>query len=149
MYDRIVVPTDGSHAVRKAVQHAINLAQQFDAELLPIYVIDQRMSYHGIFSSEDMQKFQGLGQEAVEYVEELAADADVEASSAVRTGVPYRTITQFAEDTEADLIVMGTHGRTGIERLVLGSTAENVVRTAETPVMTVRMLEAEKHEYED
>lgn len=149
MYDRIIVPTDGSTAVRKAVEHAIDLADAFDAELLPIYVIDMRMSYHGIFSSRDLDKFEEVGEEAVGWIEAAAAEAGVETTSAIRRGVPYEAINEYAEETDADLIVMGTHGHTGIDRFVLGSTTENVVQSSDVPVMTVRMKQDEERDYED
>jgi len=150
MYDRIVVPTDGSTAVRKAVHHAIDLADAVDAAILPIYVIDMRMSYHGIFSSQDLEKFEDVGEEAVSWVEEAAEERGVEtAAPEVRRGVPFEAINTYADEANADLVVMGTHGRTGIDRFLLGSTAENMVRSSDVPVMTVRMKEHEEPEYED
>lgn len=149
MYDRIVVPTDGSTAVRKAVKHAIELASVFDAKVLPVYVIDDRMSYHGIFSRKDLDKFEGVGEKAVGWVEDAAAEHGVETTSAVRRGIPFEAILDYADEADADLIVMGTHGRTGIDRFVLGSTAENIVRSSDVPVMTVRMKQDETPDYED
>ena len=75
---------------------------------------------------------------AVEEIASLAADVDVPCHTEVRIGIPHREILDAIEEFDADLVVMATHGRTGIEHALLGSTTERVVRLANTPVMTIR-----------
>jgi len=75
-------------------------------------------------------------------VEEVDDDVSgVPVETAVLSGDPYKRIREYADDHDIDLIVMGTHGRTGVDRYLLGSVTENVVRTADQPVLTVRMRE--------
>ena len=76
-------------------------------------------------------------------VEDVADSvSDVPIETAVLSGDPYKRIREYADENEVDLIVMGTHGRTGVDRYLLGSVTEKVVRTADQPVLTVRMREA-------
>jgi nucleotide-binding universal stress UspA family protein len=78
-------------------------------------------------------------EDAVATVESIADDFDVPTETAIRDGEPSKRIVQYAEAEDCDLIVMATHGRGGIDRLLLGSVAEGVVRSAEIPVMTLRL----------
>jgi nucleotide-binding universal stress UspA family protein len=79
------------------------------------------------------------GQQVVEDAAESIEDVSVE--TAVVSGTPYRGILDYADESGIDLIVMGTHGRTGVDRYLLGSVTEKIVRTADVPVLTVRMAE--------
>ncbi|MFB6354387.1 MAG: universal stress protein [Halobacteriales archaeon] len=142
MYDRILVPTDGSAGTRRAVDHAIRLAEAHGATLHGLYVVNT--ASYASFSMEtawegigDMLRDEG--EAAVAAVEERAEAAGVPVETAVLEGSPSREIVRYAEDQGCDLIVMGTHGRGGIDRLLLGSVAERVVRASEVPVLTVRV----------
>jgi nucleotide-binding universal stress UspA family protein len=147
MYGRILVPTDGSPGVERAVEHAIDLADVHEATLHAVYVVNtaslatlpMETSWEGVGAMlrED-------GEEALNRVEELAEAADVSVETHLVEGSPSREIVRFAEECEVDAIVMGTHGRGGIDRLLLGSVAERVVRAAEVPVTTVRVGEIEE-----
>jgi nucleotide-binding universal stress UspA family protein len=162
MYDTILDPTDGSAGSEAAAAHVGGLASAFDATVHVLHVVDTRgggLGQSGAFLDEDPQGMSGrspeegyLGghgdgpdREAIEA--ELAdhADAlvrvagdDVDLTTAVETGVPHSAILRYAEERGVDLVVMGTHGRTGVERYLLGSVAEKVVRLSDAPVMTVR-----------
>ncbi|GAB3699223.1 universal stress protein [Halorubrum pallidum] len=142
LYDRILVPTDGSAEGMRAVTHALDLAAVHGAVVHALYVIDTA-SYAGMPMDSS---WEGVGDllrddaaEAVEAVEELAAETDLTVETAVAEGSPSREIIRHAEDAGCDLIVMGTHGRGGIDRLLLGSVAEKVVRGSSIPVLTVRL----------
>lgn len=139
MYERILVPTDGSTATGTAIDHAVGLAQQYDATLHALYVVDVG-AYSSLEVGADMvaDELRSEGETAVEAVAERAADAGVEVETAVQTGVVHRAVVDYVADNEIDLVAMGTHGRTGVGRFLLGSVAEKVVRTAEAPVLTVR-----------
>ncbi|MFD1684980.1 universal stress protein [Halobellus litoreus] len=147
MYDNILVPTDGSAASEGAVDHAIELAKQYDATLHALYVVDT-----GAYSSMEVgsdiviEALQEEGNQAVDRVANRAEDAGVAVETSVRTGIAHRSIVEYVSEEEIDLVVMGTHGRTGVGRFLLGSVAEKVVRTADAPVMTVRTDEEETEE---
>lgn len=141
MYDRILVPTDGSTEVERAVEYAIELAELHGADIRAIYVVNAA-SYGGLPMETAWDGISDAlreeGQAAVDRVEELV-DGRVPVETAVLEGSPSRLIAEQAGAEDCDLIVMGTHGRGGIDRLLLGSVAERVVRTAPVPVLTVRV----------
>jgi nucleotide-binding universal stress UspA family protein len=142
MYERILLPTDGSTATERAVEHAVDLARKYDATIHALYVIDAGM-YSSLEAGADIviDALEDEGEAAVESVERAAAEAGVEVETTVTSGTAHQTILDYAEEADVDLIVMGTHGRTGLNRYLLGSVTERVVRTAEVPVLTVRMQE--------
>lgn len=147
MYDRILVPTDGSAEVERAVEYAIELARVHDATIRAVYVVNvanygglpMETSWEGI--SDTLKE---EGHTAVERVEKLAGEVPVE--TAILEGSPSRVIAEEASPERCDLVVMGTHGRGGIDRLLLGSVTERVVRSARVPVLTVNVSDREVDE---
>ena len=143
-WKRICCPIDFSDASRAAMEVAADLARRFGAELvlLHAYPIPGYTFPDGsVMASPKMM--QDLADQAQRHVEEWRADAEkltggprVTAEKAV--GEPAAEILEAARDARADLIVMGTHGRTGLEHALMGSIAERVVRRAHCPVLTVR-----------
>ena len=148
MYDCILVPTDGSVEGERAVEYAIDLAREHDATIRAIYVVNAA-SYSGLPMETAWDGISDAlreeGQAAVDRVTELAP-SDVPVETAVLEGSPSRTIIEQATPDRCDLVVMGTHGRGGIDRLLLGSVAERVVRSAAVPVLTVRVGDTEDRE---
>jgi nucleotide-binding universal stress UspA family protein len=142
LYDRILVPTDGSAEGRRAVAHALDLASVHGADVHGLYVVDTA-SYAGMPMESSWEGVSELLREDAEKaageVESLAADTGLDAETAVAEGSPSKEIIRYAEANGCDLIVMGTHGRGGIDRLLLGSVAEKVVRGSSVPVLTVRL----------
>lgn len=145
MYSEILLPTDGGPASQAAVDHAVGLAEQYDARLHALYVVDTT-AYASLDAGVEtvLSALREEGETAVEAVEERADAAGVSAVSEIVPGAPHREITKYAATNDIDLIVMGTHGRTGLDRYLLGSVTERVVRTAESPVLTVHAPEAEE-----
>ncbi|WP_248896356.1 universal stress protein [Haloplanus halobius] len=142
MFDRALLPTDGSEAVGPAEETAIDLAEIHGATLHVLYIVDQPTSVSGTGEGVPgldalLDAFEQEGQEATGDVAAQAADRGIEATSAVRRGNPHDDILTYAEDHDIDVIVMGTHGRTGVKRALLGSVTEDVVRHSEIPVLTV------------
>lgn len=140
MYDSILLPTDGSDAAAEALDHAIGAANAYDAELHVISVVDRRV----VLAAERDEKesiSDDLTDEATDAVEELAtsaADVGIEPTTATPEGVPHREILRYADTADIDLLVVGTHGRTGREkRLNLGSTTERLVKAADRPLLVV------------
>ncbi|WP_134671527.1 universal stress protein [Halorussus marinus] len=143
MYERILIPTDGSDAVDPAVERAIDLASTYDAELHAVNVVNLASLSTEIHTPAVIESFEEQGEVAVEAIAERAADAGVEdVATEVIHGTPQRTILDYADDHDVDMIVMGTHGRSGLNRYLLGSVTEKVVRTADVPVLTVRTSES-------
>jgi nucleotide-binding universal stress UspA family protein len=145
MYDTILVPTDGSAAVVEAVERAVDLAERYDATVHALYVVDS--SAYGTLdmsTSVVVDALEDEGETAVSYVAEEAEAAGVPVETAVVTGTPHRTIMDYIDEHDVDMVVMGTHGRRGFDRFLLGSVTEKVVRTAPVPVMTVRVPDEEE-----
>ncbi|MFB6156076.1 MAG: universal stress protein [Haloferacaceae archaeon] len=142
LYDRILVPTDGSEGVERAVDHAIELALEHGAEIHAIYVVNPA-HFSGIPMEGTVEGVSELYREdaeaAVEAVAERCRDRGVEVEPVVAEGTPSAEIVRYAERNDCDVVVMGTHGRGGIDRLLLGSVAEKVVRASEVPVLTIQV----------
>lgn len=147
MYDEILVPTDGSPAAEDAIKHAVDLAEKYGARVHGLYVVDAS-AFASVEAGSEMvvDALEQEGQQAVDEVRERAEAAGLEAETHVVSGTAYRSILDYAEAEGIDLIVMGTHGRRGIERFLLGSVTERVVRSADVPVLTVRSEDANEVE---
>lgn len=142
MYDDILVPTDGSEGTAETLRHALHIAEDNDATLHGLYVVDKRIYFAAEEADrEDVASDIGAdGEDALAEVSAAAEDAGVPVRTELRRGVPYRDILSYAADAEIDLIVMGTHARTAKDRIThLGSTTERVVKNSERPVLTARM----------
>lgn len=145
MYETILLPTDGSEGTEGAITNGLDIAARYDAAVHALYVIDVaellRVGYGGDRSDFEaaIEPLEAEAKRAVEDVRERARQRGVEVVAVVREGAPYETIVEYAAETDADLIVMGTHGRRGLRRYLVGSVTERVVRTAAVPVMTVPM----------
>jgi len=142
MYDHILVPTDGSDGTAQALDHALDIAATREAKIHALSVVDRRL----YLAAGEEQKpelkatMEEDAHEAVEAIAEAAAEAGVECTTTVRDGIPYRAILDYAEESDVDLIVMGTHGRSGRDKLAnLGSVTERVVENTDVPILVVRM----------
>jgi len=145
MFKDILLPTDGSKGVDEAVNCAVAVAKRFNATIHVLFVAEPPRFYDygaGMGLSEIMQSLQEAGGRIVSETAETIRESGVlSVVEAVRQGHPAEEIIRYAKEEGIDLIVMGTHGRRGLNRVLLGSVAEEVVRSAEVPVMTVRMAE--------
>ncbi|WP_255167008.1 universal stress protein [Natrononativus amylolyticus] len=139
MYDRILLPTDGSATIDRALEHALDLATTYDAALHVLYVIDATVFANDVEMGTIVEEFETSGNRIVTDVETRAREAGFDRIvTDVARGAPHGEILEYATDHDIDLIVMGTHGRTGIDRYLLGSVTEKVVRMSDVPVLTVR-----------
>lgn len=140
----ILFPTDFSQGARAAMDYALSLAGDYQARLILLYVIqDISIAEWYIPSSlsvtdlvEEMEKSASI--EIEKWASETAAKVK-SVEKIVMRGVPFVEIIRTAKEKNVDMIVIGTHGRTGIDHMLFGSTAEKVVRKAPCPVLTVRM----------
>ncbi|MHC3439698.1 universal stress protein [Natrialbaceae archaeon A-gly3] len=138
MYDDVLVPTDGSEGATYAAEHAVAIADPFDATVHALSVTSE--GPYGADKRDQLRADEkGEAEEAVATVEKLAADAGLETTTTVQPGVPHEAILEYAETEPVDLIVMGTAGRSGLESVLIGSAAERVVRNSRVPVVTVRL----------
>lgn len=140
----ILYPTDFSKGARAALDHALSLAGDYSAKLILLHVVEDIPIAEWYIPSaisladlmEDLRK--SSWQEINKWAEEVSTQVkDVE--KIVVNGVPFVEIIRTAREKNVDLIVIGTHGRAGIDHMIFGSTAEKVVRKAPCPVLTVRM----------
>lgn len=147
MFDRILFPTDGSDEAFTVFAHVLDVARAHDSTVHVLHVADT--GEHSVVRIEgdvvDVQEREGI-----RIVDEATARADdrgVDAVGEVVRGDPYRTIVAYADEHEMDLVVMPTHGRRGLDRFLLGSTTERVVRRSDVPVLTVRPEDDARHPY--
>jgi nucleotide-binding universal stress UspA family protein len=138
MYRTVVLATDGSAGADVAADHAIALAAGETATLHVLHAVDVSAVPLDDHSAALLTALEETGREAVETVARRARDAGVtDVVEAVERGPAHRRIVDYAGDHDADLVVVGTRGRTGLSRMLLGSVAERVVRTADRPVLVV------------
>jgi nucleotide-binding universal stress UspA family protein len=141
-FARILIATDFSDIAAKAVQRGVQLARSVKAEVLLVHIIENTW-YPGTFSMVPMPlpdleaQVRKAAQERLAKCKAELVPADVPCRIALRDGVPWSEITAAAAEEKADLIVVATHGYTGLRHALLGSQAERVVRTAPCPVLTV------------
>jgi len=145
MYQRILVPVDGSHTSTAGLQEAMRIAIDQRGRLRIISIVDELVVAQNFDGYTDAGQLLGAlratGQKVIKSALALAAKRGVKTESALYETMGKRVaelIVREAKKWKADLIVMGTHGRRGIDRMVLGSDAEAVVRTSPVPVLLVR-----------
>ncbi|WP_227134465.1 universal stress protein [Halorubellus salinus] len=142
MYERILVPTDGSVGSAHVALQAIDLAETYGATIHVLHVVDESVRTF-VAGFGDESELDDRGKAAVERVAAMARAHDVDVVTAIEDGDPARRIVDYADEIDADVIVSGTHGRSGVERRLIGSVAERLVRRARCPVMTVRLPETD------
>ncbi|ELZ74611.1 UspA domain-containing protein [Haloferax volcanii DSM 14919] len=147
MYREILVPTDGSKAAERAIDHALDLAETYDARIHALYVVDTSI-YTSLDAGADVviDALEREGDAATRHVREAAEEAGIDVQAEVVTGTAYRSIREYIDGHDIDLVVMGTHGRTGLSHYLLGSVTERVVRTSPVPVLTIRLDDDEENE---
>jgi len=139
MIDTVVIATDGSESVERAVDVALDLARRFDAAVHALYVVDESDvdSSPESIREELQSALEETGEEALSAVRDRA---DREVETVVREGRPAAEICEYAREEDVDVVATGTRGRHGENRFLIGSVAEHVVRTCPVPVLTVRQL---------
>jgi len=147
MYERILIPTDGSKVASAAIDHALDIAEKYDAEVHALFVADVDAIAYGLGTEQVDRIRQGNFQGMTD----LRADAEEATGSVVKRaeflgltvvehhagGRPHIVITDYAADNGIDLIVMGSHGRAGVRRALLGSVTERTLRSTRLPVLVI------------
>lgn len=134
-FDRLLLPTDGSEGAEIAAEWGVALADHLGSDVHSLYAVDPAPPNHE--PDAVIEALERRAEAAIEATSERADAVDVAVTESIETGSPANTILAYASDHEVDLIVMGTHGRTGVGQWFLGSITENVVRGADVPVLCV------------
>ncbi|HEX3383431.1 MAG TPA: universal stress protein [Paraburkholderia sp.] len=151
MYQHILVALDGSSFSKRALKEAVNLAVLTKGVVHPVYVVDKTplFSYAGYYDPMTLvEALRQDGQSVLEEAEQTCVDAEVPCRSELIESDSLSDdvasiVLRHAEQIHADLLVMGTHGRRGVQRLVIGSVAERVLRFSRCPVLLMRMQSEE------
>ncbi|NEU58896.1 universal stress protein [Halorussus sp. MSC15.2] len=153
MYERILIPTDGSETAELAVEEALDIAEKFDAEVYTLYVVDTDAAELSLGTEQverirsgrfgEMDELEARAREATEHVAARGRERGIDVAEHFRAGRPHDVIADFAEDHDVDLVVMGSHGRSGVRRMLLGSVTERVLRSTHRSVLVVDEREGE------
>jgi len=141
LYRRILITTDGSEPNKKAVSYGIELARLSGAKLNVVYVVDT-----AAFASVPMdagwemmyELLQKEGNEAIQQIVDDAKASGIDIEGSLLEGHPSQEIIEFAQKNDIDVVVLGTLGKGGLDRFLLGSVAEKVTRNSKVPVLVVR-----------
>ncbi len=143
---RILFATDFSESSDFSIKHALLFAKKFNARLYILHVVNEPVDLSGFYVPHI--SFEKLEEEIAEGARKMMESFCVkhmkgfdDYETMVVSGIPFNTILDRADEVKADLIILGTHGRTGLDHVLFGSTAEKVVRKSKVPVLTVRIEE--------
>lgn len=131
MFKIVMVPTDGSKWSAKAENIAISIAEKFKAKLKIVYVIDEKL----IFPYDVMEE---EGNEILGKAAKKAEEKGVKAEQVLIFGSPIHDMQKITEKTGADLVVIGTHGKSGLTKILMGSVAENALKAVKVPVLLAK-----------
>lgn len=139
MYETVLLATDGSADSETAVDHAVMVASTTGATLHAVSIVETRTAYdNAIVDPEEVREnLRSDAREALNVVEELAADAGIECQTAIEEGPPPDRLLEQITQTGADVLVLGATGRSAFKRLVLGSTTERLLSESPVPVVVV------------
>lgn len=146
----VLVPTDFSEFSKHALQYGCEFARRFDAHLHLLHVMDASLTMPDPImgapvSDAELHDLQNRAETAMQGLPEPEwLDGISQVKKIIQTGSPFVEIVRYARQQEIDMIVLGTHGRTGLAHVLIGSTAERVIRKAPCPVLTVR---PEEHDF--
>ncbi len=147
MYENILVPTDGSDTAEIAVDHALDLAETYDATVHALYVVDvghlsislgpEQVDRIQAGQWREMDELRERAESAIDVVTDRAQARGIDAVEHVAAGKPHSMIAKYAKNHDIDLVVMGSQGRSGVKRALLGSVTERTLRETRIPVLVV------------
>ena len=138
---KILIPIDGSDYSMRAAEYGISIAKMFNAQISVVYVIDEIVlnQVPKIVDRENVEpELKKDGQRYINYALGLAEKEGVKHDSLTAKGIPFEQIVNLAKELNVDLIVMGTYGRKGAERILIGSVAERVIEYSQCPVLVIK-----------
>jgi len=142
MYDDVLLPTDGSDGTSAATVHAAELAETYDATVHVLSVADSRNRFESPTSGIAPEAWDEEQRKQAEAAIDATVDAlpdGVDVKRVLREGVPHEVVVAYVDEADVDVVVMGTHGRTGLDHYLIGSVTEKVVRRSPAPVLSVRL----------
>ncbi len=131
MFKTIMVPTDGSEFAQKAEDIAISIAAKYDAKIIGVYVIDDKLIY-------PYEVLEDEGKDVLKNLSSKAKKEGIVVDEILVVGNPAKDLIIITGRMKPDLVIIGTHSKKGLEKLLLGSVAENVLKKVETPVLLVK-----------
>ena len=147
MYKKILVHTDGSQIAHKAAEHALWIASMSTAEIIVLYVLDTS-AFTGLPSETLLKKVREMleneGKRSFDAIQDMSLkckeklDTEIKLTFMCKNGRPSRTIRETIDEEGVDLVVMGTFGKHGMDRFLLGNVTEKVVRTTSCPALVIR-----------
>jgi len=140
MYDDILLPTDGSTGTTETIEHTVSIARDNDERVHVLYVVDRRryMAAEDETKDEVIQSLEIEGERALDDARVRLEEAGLTVETDLRQGIPHREIIEYVDKADMDLVTIGTHGRTGRDRVAnLGSVTERVVESVDKPVLVV------------
>jgi nucleotide-binding universal stress UspA family protein len=142
MFKKIVCPVDFSEFTDEIIEYGVSIAKKFDAELHLLHIIPNLnyfTPYESFLTPENLVAMErSIEREIEKDFEKAIKKIDMPVKKAIKTGVTFVEILDYIKTEKIDLVVMGTHGRSGFEHILLGSVAEKIIRRAPCPVLTVR-----------
>lgn len=142
MFERILVPIDGSQLSLKAAKQGIYIAKRLESEVVFLYVIDVRMIETSSLTGTDQgilrTRLRNVAERYLNEAAKLAEEENIMFQNRIREGLPAEDILKEIEEKKIDLVIMGSKGMSGAHRVIIGSTAEEVVRWSPCPVLIVK-----------
>ncbi len=138
MYDTILVPIDGSDPANRAIEHALSHAREYGAEIHAMYVVETNRYGEPALSSTELviEELEEYGQTLIDRLVDRADNEGIHVEGVCRHGTPNEEILAYADEVDADLIILGYQGQSHDIEGHIGSTTDNVIRNATRPVLT-------------
>jgi nucleotide-binding universal stress UspA family protein len=131
LFERIMFPTDGSEYAASSEDIVMEMAKKFGSTVVAVNIIDDKLIY-------PFEVLEDEGKSILSHVSERGQNEDVKVEEVLIVGSPTHDMEKIVKKTEADLVVIATHGKTGLEKLILGSVAESALKTVKVPVLLVK-----------
>lgn len=131
MFETILVPTDGSEYAERAEDIAISMASKYNAKIVGVYVMDEKLIY-------PYEVLEDEGKAILKNLSEKAKKENVVVDEIIVFGDPRKDMANISNKMDADIVIIGTHGKKGLEKILLGSVAENILKSVKIPVLLVK-----------
>ena len=131
MFERIMIPTDGSKFAARSEDVTMEIAKKFNSTVVAVHIIDEKLIY-------PFEVLEDEGKSILKKVRERAEKEDLAIEEVLIVGSPIHDMAKIVKKTKSDLVIIGTHGKTGLEKLILGSVVENAIKTVQVPLLLVK-----------